>query len=88
MFEKELQYYNANKMQLRAKYHGKHIVIVGEHVIGTYDDAGTAYFETVRSIPPGSFMIREIPENIEDEVQYLSPFLTAHALQKVRAAYI
>ena len=79
MFEKELQYYNANKEKLRAKYQGKHIVIVGEQVIGTYDDAGTAYNESAKSIPPGSFMIREIPENIDDEVQYLSPFFAAHA---------
>ena len=78
MFEKELQYYNANKSHLWEKYHGKHIVIVGEKVIGTYNDAGTAYHETAKIVPPGSFMIREIPENIEDEVQYLSPFLTAH----------
>ena len=79
MFEKELQYYNANKTQLRALYHGKHIVIAGENVIGTYDDAGTAYSETVKTVPPGSFMIREIPENIDDEVHFLSPFYTAHA---------
>ena len=79
MFEKELQYYNSNKDQLRKQYQGKHIVIAGEHVIGVYDDAGTAYAETSKTIPPGSFMIREIPENIEDEVQYLSPFLVSHA---------
>ena len=79
MFEKELKYYNANKTQLRTKYHGKHIVIVGEQVVGAYNDAGVAYSETSKTIPPGSFMIREIPENIEDEIQYLSPFLVAHA---------
>ena len=79
MFEKELQYYNSHKEQLREKYHGKHIVISEENVIGVYNDAGTAYSETSKTIPPGSFMIREIPENIEDEVQYLSSFLVANA---------
>ena len=83
MFEKELRYYNYNKAQLRSKYQGKHIVIVGEQVIGTYDDAGTAYNETAKNIPPGSFMIREIPENIEDEVQYLSPFLHGNQFSKI-----
>jgi hypothetical protein len=29
--------------------------------------------------PLGSFVIKDIPENLEDEVIYLSPFLTAHA---------
>jgi len=79
MFERELQYYNSHKEQLRGKYQGKHIVIVEDEVIGVYNDAGTAYTEISKNIPPGSFMIREIPENIEDEVQYLSPFLAAHA---------
>ena len=79
MFKKELQYYNSQKEQLREKYQGKHIVIAADQVIGVYDDVGTAYSETSKTIPPGSFMIREIPENIEDEVQYLSPFLVAHA---------
>ena len=75
MFEKELQYYNTHKEQLREKYLGKHIVISDDQVIGVYNDAGTAYTDTSKKIPPGSFMIREIPENIEDEVQYLSPSL-------------
>ena len=79
MFEKELQYYNSNKELLRKKYLRKHIVIVEDQVIGVYDDAGTAFSETSKTISPGSFMIREIPENIEDEVQYLSPFIAVHA---------
>jgi hypothetical protein len=79
MFEKELHYYNSYKDQLREKYQGKHIVIAEEKVIGVFDDAGTAYSETSKTIPPGSFMIREIPEDIENEVQYLSPFLVSHA---------
>jgi len=79
MFKRELQYYNSHKEQLCKKYQGKHIVIAEDEVIGVYDDAGTAYTETSKKIPPGSFMIREITENIEDEVQYLSPFLAAHA---------
>jgi len=78
MFERELQYYNSHKEQLREKYSGKHIVIAEEQVVGVYDNAETAFSETSKTISPGLFMIREIPENIEDEVQYLSPFLVAH----------
>ncbi|MDR1901917.1 MAG: DUF5678 domain-containing protein [Treponema sp.] len=74
MYEREEAFYQANKPDLREKYHGKHIVIVGEEIIGVYDDVGTAYHETIKTVPLGSFMIQEIPENIEDEVQYLSPF--------------
>jgi hypothetical protein len=79
MYEREKDFYKANKLDLRGKYRGKHIVIAGEDVIGVYDDAGAAYHETVKTIPLGSFMIQEIPENIEDEIQYFSPFVDAHA---------
>ena len=72
MFERELQYYNSHKEQLSEKYLGKHIVIAEDQVIGVYTDIS-------KKIPPDSFMIREIPENIEDEVQYLSPFLVTQA---------
>jgi hypothetical protein len=81
MYEKERAFYMANKPDLREKYHGKYIVIVGEEVLGSYDDIGDAYHETVKTLPPGSFMIQEIPENIEDEVQYLSPFFGAPEAQ-------
>jgi hypothetical protein len=79
MYEREEAFYQTNKPDLREKYHGKHIVIVGEEVVGVYDDVGIAYHEAVKTMPLGSFMIQEIPENIEDEIQYLSPFAGAHA---------
>jgi hypothetical protein len=75
MYEKEEAFYWSNKPELRAKYRGKHIVIIGEEIIGVYNDAGTAYHETVKTHPLGTFMLQEIPENIEDEVQYISPFV-------------
>jgi hypothetical protein len=51
MYEKEEAFYLASKLELREKYHGKHIVIVGNKVIGVYDDAGTAYHETIKTCP-------------------------------------
>jgi hypothetical protein len=75
MYEREEAFYLANKPEFREKYHGKHIVIIGEEVVGVYNDAGTAYHETIKNHPLGSFMLQEIPESIEDEAQYLSPFL-------------
>ncbi|GHV84445.1 hypothetical protein AGMMS50230_00530 [Spirochaetia bacterium] len=79
MFERETGFYDAHKAEIREKYLGKHIVIVGDRIISAYDDVGTAYQETIKKFPLGSFMIKDIPENIEDEVIYLSPFLAAHA---------
>jgi hypothetical protein len=75
MYEKEEAFYWSNKPELRAKYHGKHIVIVGEEVVGVYNDAGTAYHETIKTRPLGSFMLQDIPEDIEDEMHYISPFV-------------
>ncbi|MDR2794093.1 MAG: hypothetical protein LBB61_10610 [Treponema sp.] len=75
MCEKEDAFYLSNKLELRAKYHEKHIIIVGEEVIGVYDDAGTAYHETIKTYPLGSFMLKDIPEDIEAEIPYISPFV-------------
>jgi hypothetical protein len=75
MYEREEAFYLANKPELRAQYHGKHIVIIGEELVGVYDDAGTAYHETIKAHPLGSFMLKDIPEDIEDEMPYISPFV-------------
>jgi hypothetical protein len=75
MYEKEEAFYLENKLEFREKYHGKRIVIVGNKVIGIYDDAGTAYHETIKTHPLGSFMLQDIPEDIEDEIPYISPFV-------------
>ncbi|GHT54066.1 hypothetical protein AGMMS4952_27200 [Spirochaetia bacterium] len=75
MYETEKAFYRANKPSLREKYIGKHIVIVGEDIVGVYDDAGAAYHQTIKTYPLGSFMLQDIPENIEDEIPYISPFV-------------
>jgi hypothetical protein len=55
------------------------VVISGDKILGAYDDVGKAYQEAIKTVPLGSFVIKDIPENIEDEVIYLSPFLAVHA---------
>ena len=75
MYETEKAFYQANKPSLREKYIGKHIVIIGENIVGVYDDAGAAYHETIKTHPLGSFMLQAVPENIEDEIPYISPFV-------------
>jgi hypothetical protein len=79
LFEQALAFYATNKPVIREKYLGKQVVISGDKILGAYDDVGKAYQETIKTVPLGSFVIKDIPENIEDEVIYLSPFLTAHA---------
>jgi len=72
--EREFEYYQKNMAEIREKYLGKEVVIVGEQIIAVYDDFEEAYMETVKSYEPGTFMIYPVPVNIEDEVAVLSPF--------------
>nr|AGS51649.1 hypothetical protein [uncultured bacterium contig00026] len=61
MFETENKFYQENRETLREKYLGKAIVIVGETIIGTYDNIGEAYKETIKNRKPGSFCLKNIP---------------------------
>jgi len=71
--EREFDYYQKNMTEIREKYLGKEVVIVGEQIIAAYDDIEEAYMETVKTYKPGTFMIHDVPVNIEDEVATLSP---------------
>jgi hypothetical protein len=74
MLEEEFQFYENNKSEIREKHLGKQIVIVGDQVIGVYDDIDKAYQETIKTYTLGTFMIHDVPVNIEDEITNLSPF--------------
>ena len=66
MFEAENKFYQENREILREKYMGKAIVIVGNAVIGAYDDIGKAYKETIRVKAPGTFCLKNIPIDSND----------------------
>jgi len=74
MLEREFEFYENNKPEIREKYLGKQIVIVGDRIIASYDNIDEAYQETIKNYTPGSFMIHDVPVNIEDEIVHLSPF--------------
>jgi hypothetical protein len=71
MLEREFEFYESNKSEIRKKYIGKRIVIVGEQIIAAYDDMEEAYQETIKTYTPGTFMIHDVPVNIEDEIAHL-----------------
>jgi hypothetical protein len=75
MLEREQEYYEAHREELREKYAGKEVVIAGETIVGIYDSVGKAWEETKKTIPAGSFLMKSIPEHPEDEVVALSPFV-------------
>jgi hypothetical protein len=61
MFERENAFYEANRKQLRQKYLGKEIVIIGDEIIGVYDDLDTAVDETEKTRPLGTFCVKSVP---------------------------
>ncbi|GHV45561.1 hypothetical protein AGMMS50268_25180 [Spirochaetia bacterium] len=61
MYEQETTFYEANKVQLRQKYLGKELVIVGDKIIGVYDDLDTAVDETEKIRPLGTFCVKSVP---------------------------
>jgi hypothetical protein len=75
MLESEWEFYENNRDELVEKYCGKYVVISGNKVVSAYDDQKTAYRETIKTLPLGSFMIHHITE--EEEIVQLSPFANA-----------
>jgi hypothetical protein len=75
MLETEWEFYERNRDELVEKYCGKFVVISKDRVVSTYDDQKTAYRETIKTLPLGSFMIHHITE--EEEIVQLSPFVNA-----------
>ena len=73
MLDTEWEYYENNRDELVEKYCGKYVVISGNQVVAAYEDEKNAYWETVKDIPLGSFMIHHITE--EEEIIQLSPFV-------------
>jgi hypothetical protein len=61
MYERENAFYEANKAQLREKYLGKELVIVGEEIIGIYDNLDSAVDETEKIRPLGTFCVKSVP---------------------------
>jgi hypothetical protein len=77
VFEQEKAFCEAHREELREKYPGKHLLIVGDQIIGFYDEVGEAYQEAIKTYEPGHFMIQEVPANPEDDIVWYSPFTYA-----------
>jgi hypothetical protein len=77
MLETEIEFYETHREELRGRYCGKRLIIVKDQVAGVYNTSGEAYKEAMQKFAPGSFMMKYIPENIEDEIPILSPFANA-----------
>jgi hypothetical protein len=63
MFERENAFYEANREMLKQKHLGKELVIVGDEIIGVYDDLDTAVDTTAQTRPLGIFCVKDVPVN-------------------------
>ncbi len=57
MLEKEFEYYINHRSELLPKYENKYIVIVGENVVGVYDNAADALFDSDKKYQPGHYLL-------------------------------
>jgi len=78
MYEKENAFYRENLGMLREKYPEKELVIVGDKIIGVYDDLGTAFRETIRTRPRGTFTIKHV--RMEPELIRIPSYFEGWAL--------
>jgi hypothetical protein len=69
MLEQEFKYYLDNQKALVNQYDGKFIVIVGDHVVGAYDNNLDAYQNSVKKFSPGTFLIQRCSAGTSDYSQ-------------------
>ena len=75
MFETENIFFEENREILREKYLGKRVVIVKDRILGVYDTDSEAIDESSKTMEPGTFCVKYIPVNPEEEYHRLLSFL-------------
>jgi hypothetical protein len=61
--KQDYEYFINNIEELYKKYGHSFLVVKGEEIIGAYDTFESAFDETVKSLPLGSFLIQECVED-------------------------
>jgi len=72
MLSKEFHYYIDNQKELASKYNGKFIVIVGEQLVGVYDNIADAYTEPQKKYDLGTFFIQKAGLGEENYTQTIN----------------
>ena len=75
MFEAENIFYKENRELLREKYLGKRVVIVKDRILGVYDSDAEAIKETSKKMELGTFCVKNIPVDIEEDNYRLMSFV-------------
>ena len=58
MLEREYQYYLDSRNELLKKYDGRHLVIVGNSVVGAYESREQALDSAYAQYKPGTFLVQ------------------------------
>lgn len=69
MLEKEFEYYLRNQDDLVQKYNNKHIVIIGEKVVGVYNTDAEALLDSESKYQLGTFLIQKCTPGKDDYTQ-------------------
>ena len=77
MFETEYKFYEENRELLREKYLGKRVVIVKDKILGVYDSDIEAITETKKTMELGTFCVKYIPVDPEEEYYRLMSFVNS-----------
>jgi hypothetical protein len=56
--KKEFEYYVKNQKDLVKKYKGKYLVIIGQEVVGVFDNELAAYADSSKKYKAGTFLIQ------------------------------
>jgi len=75
MFEVENKFYQENRETFREKYLGKRVVIVNDKILGVYDSDADAIAETSKTMEMGTFCVKYVPVNPDEEIHRLHTFL-------------
>lgn len=68
MLDTEYKFYKSHQKEFLKQYKGKALVIVGEKIVGIYEDESKAYQDSVSKYKLGTFLIQKcLPE--EETIQ-------------------
>jgi len=65
MLDNEFSYYLDNQEELLKEYNGRVLVIIGEQVVGDFDNYEDALFDSVKKYELGTFLLQECTEGEE-----------------------
>jgi hypothetical protein len=69
MLDKEFKYYLEHQDELVKQYNGKTLVIIGDKVVGVYNNEEEAYFDSVSKYTIGTFLIQICTPGKKDYTQ-------------------